>query len=310
MSNDAAAQDHTDVPEGAIVVGLDGSSRDLTCLEWAARSATRGRRPLHLLHAEDVAAEMALTDPSTVSTLDLHALDVSDSSILARAEAHVAEHWPELVVTTSSPWVHASQALIDASETAYVIVVGAARRGTLEKLVLGRASLATAMHSRCPVVVVPEGARTTAGGPIVVGIDGSSHSRAAAERAFWIAQGRETNVVAVATWYLEVVDGVVVTTPETEAYAAVEARYAGLVEKVVGPLRAQYPDVPVEVRVVRGKAAPTLVEVAADADLLVLGSRGRGGFRGMLLGSVSQKALETATCPVMIIREPAPSDAD
>lgn len=302
MSNDAQAPDATEVPHGAVVVGLDGSSRDETVLEWAARSATRGKRPLHLLHAEDLGAEIMLTDPNTASSLDLRGVDFGDNKVLTEAVAKVRELWPDLSVTSSAPWVQASQALVDASRSAYVVVVGAARRGTLEKLVLGRASLATAMHASCPVVVVPEGARTTADGPIVVGIDGSAHSRAAAERAFWIARGRGAPLVAVITWYLEVVDGMVVTTPGTEAYAAVEARYSALMETVLGPLRERYPDVTVDARVVRGKPAPSLVEQSEGADLLVLGTRGRGGFRGMLLGSVSQKAMETAPCPVMIVR--------
>lgn len=312
MSNDATTPDSPDVPavdgaaetpDGAIVVGLDGSSRDETVLEWAAVSAQRGGRPLHLLHAQDMAAELAVTDPGALGGLDVRTIDLGDGDLLGNAEATIAERWPDVVVTTSAPWVSASQGLVDASRTAYAVVVGAGKRGALEKLVLGRASLSTAMHASCPVVIVPEGARNTVGGPIVVGIDGSPHSQAAAEQAFLIAQGRGTSVRAVTTWYLEVVDGMVVTTPGTAAYETVQARYAELMEHTLRPLRAEYPQVAVEARVVRGKPAATLVEESEGADLLVLGTRGRGGFRGMLLGSVSQKAMETARCPVMIVRD-------
>lgn len=108
--------------------------------------------------------------------------------------------------------------------------------------------------------------------------------------------------MAVTTWNVEVVDGMVVTTPGTDAWNSVEAKYRAVADRVVGPLRAKHPKVDCTVEVVRGAAAKVLAERSAQAGLVVMGTRGRGGFAGMLLGSQSQKVLETATSPVMLVR--------
>ena len=102
-------------------------------------------------------------------------------------------------------------------------------------------SLAAAMHAACPVVIVPQGSRTDAEGPVVVGIDGSSHSAAAAERAFWIAELRQAPLVAIITWNVEVVDGMVVTTPGTDAWNSVETKYRAVADRIIEPLRAAHP---------------------------------------------------------------------
>ena len=97
----------------------------------------------------------------------------------------------------------------------------------------------------------------------------------------------------------------VVTTPGTDAWNAVEAKYRAVADRIVEPLRAAHPDVDCTVEVLRGAPAKVLAERSADAGLLVMGTRGRGGFAGMLLGSQSQRVLETATSPVMLVRAAA-----
>lgn len=114
--------------------------------------------------------------------------DIGNAGLLDETLARARERWPDLAITGSLPFSRPEQALIDASRTARLVVVGAARTSTLQRLGLGRSSLAAAMHSSSPVVIVPQGARVDSEGPVVVGIDGSSHSVAAAERAFWIAE--------------------------------------------------------------------------------------------------------------------------
>jgi nucleotide-binding universal stress UspA family protein len=306
VNTEAEPRPDDPVPPEAVVAGLDGSERDATVLEFAAGAATRADRPLHLLHAHEMGGELMAADaPALGGILTLSpSVGLVDDDVLEESLAEARRRWPDLAVTGSQPWDRPERALVDASRGAYLVVVGAEPRRGLDRLLLGRSSLATAMHAACPVVVIPEGVRTGPEGPVVVGVDGSSHSRAAAERALWIAQVRHTSVVVVAAWYLEVVDGTVVTTPDTPEWETVTQRYGAMAESVLQPLRERYPDVPVEVRVLRGPAARTLVEQARDAGLVVLGSRGRGGFAGMLLGSVSQTVLEAAPCPVMVIRAP------
>jgi nucleotide-binding universal stress UspA family protein len=293
-----------DIPSGAVVVGIDGSDRDETCTRWAAGAATRAGKPLHLLHAQDIAVELAAANPIAARGLAFVPDLVLDSTVLSSALERARDEWPDLRITGSEPWMHPEEALIEASEDAYLIVVGSSRISGLERLLLGRSALAVSLHSRCPVVILPEGARTDAEGPVVLGFDGSDGARAAAARAFWIADLRGTSVRTVTSWYAEVVDGAVVTTPGTPAWEQVENGYRRMVEEGLADVRDRYPHIDVDIRVVRGPAAVVLTRESADASLLVIGSRGRGGFRGMLLGSVSHKVLETATSPVMVIRGP------
>lgn len=303
-NEDASTPRFDEIPAGAVVVGIDGSDRDETCVRWAAGAATRSGKLLHLLHAQDIAVELAAANPIAARGLAFVPDLVLDSTVLSSALERAKAEWPDLQTTGSEPWMHPEEALIEASEDAHLIVVGSSRISGLERLLLGRSALAVSLHAQCPVVILPEGARTDAEGPVVLGFDGSDGSRAAAERAFWIADLRGTSVRTVTSWYAEVVDGAVVTTPGTPAWEKVENGYHRMVEEGLADLRERYPDVDVDIRIVRGPAAVMLTQESADASLLVVGSRGRGGFRGMLLGSVSHKVLETATSPVMVIRGP------
>lgn len=296
------------IPDGAVVVGIGNSDRDAETLTWAGNSAQRSGSPLHILHAHDLSAEMAAIDPVAGNAISLGPDgDLGNAGLLAETAASARERWPELTVTASQPFVRPEQALIDASQNARLVVVGAARISALQRLGLGRPSLAAAMHAKCPVVIVPQGSRADADGEIVVAIDGSAHSAAAAERAFWIADLRKAPLTTITTWNVEVVDGLVVTTPGTDAWNATEAKFRAIADKIVEPLRANHPDVDCTVEVLRNNPAKALTERSVGAGLIVMGTRGRGGFSGMLLGSVSQQVLETASCPVMLVHAPPSS---
>src|SRR5699024_8798009 len=105
------------------------------------------------------------------------------------------------------------------------------------------------------------------------------------------------------TWNVEVENGVVVTEPGSAEWETVDRRYRDMAERTIAADREAHPEIDVTVEVHHGRAADVLVEVAQGADLLVVGSRGRGGFRGMLLGSVSQRVLGRATCPVGVLHQ-------
>lgn len=296
------------IPDGAVVVGIGNSDRDAECLAWAGSSAERSGSPLHILHAHDLSAELAAIDPVAGNVISLGPDgDIGNTGLLDETLAAARERWPDVPITGSQPFVRPEQALIDASQIARLVVVGAARESVLQRFGLGRPALSAAMHAKCPVVIVPQGSRANPEGPIVTAIDGSTHSAAAAERAFWIAELRRAPLVAITTWNVEVVDGMVVTTPGTDAWNAVEAKYRAVADKVVEPLRASHPEVDATVEVVRASPAKGIAERSADAGLIVMGTRGRGGFKGMLLGSVSQQVLEMAKCPVMLVHAPTAS---
>jgi nucleotide-binding universal stress UspA family protein len=143
-------------------------------------------------------------------------------------------------------------------------------------------------------------------GSIVVGVDGSDRSRAALGWAVEEAKLRRDRVLAVHAWEPPVVPAIdIPPVPDPPVYlpeliAHVQEGAEALVERVVAGFTND--DVEIEPLAIEGPAAQVLVDVAEDADLLVVGSRGKGGLAGLLLGSISQQVAQHAPCPVVIHR--------
>jgi nucleotide-binding universal stress UspA family protein len=173
----------------------------------------------------------------------------------------------------------------------------------VEHVLHGSVALPVVAHAHCPVIVVPAAAAVSTPTRIVVGVDGSDAGRRAVEFALHTAQLCGAAVTAVLVWHVEVEGGVVVTERSSERWAAVEERYEALGHRVIDPAAARHPGVDVEIRVLHGSAAKVLLEAGADlrAELVVVGSRGRGGFRGLLLGSVSRRVVQQANCVVAVV---------
>jgi len=274
-------------------------------VEWAAGAAGRTGKALHLVHTlpdyDDLVALNLLDnywDPSLLGD------DLDGAAVVERATTWLRTNHPGIGVDGCTAFARPERALIEASRTAHLVVVGSRPKHGLDRLLLGRCSIATAMHATCPVVVIREESQAHPDGPVFAATDGSPASRRAVEHAADQAWQHRARLVVVITWHLEVVDGVVVTEAGTAAWRQVEQRHRALAEAVVAPVRSTHPDLDIEIKVIRGPAAKTLVAESADASLLVLGSRGRGGFRSMLLGSVTQAVLESAECPVMVVKAP------
>lgn len=302
MTTDASIQDIL-TPEGAIVAAVDGSHRDPAVIDWAAAEAAALEVPLHLVHAVDLGTPLSaygelLTSPDIVDKVEQESVRVA-----TEARDRVLASRPELSVTTALPTGAPAGGLLNAADGARLLVVGSARKSRVERIVLGTTSLSVVAHSPCPVILVPENCATSGDGRVVVGIDGSEHSLLAFEYALEAAAGRNRTVTTVTTWNVEVVDGVVVTEPGSSEWESVDARYRRMARSSIAELGAAHPDIEVTVEVHHGRAADTLVDVAHGADLLLVGSRGRGGFRGMLLGSVSQRVLGRATSPVGVLHK-------
>lgn len=289
----------------AVVVGVDGSGSDRTALEWAARAALRHRTALRVVHASEVLAAGAVEDdPVMASPAVLEALYAHEKDRVAPDLAErVRQAYPNLEVRVTEASGAASATLLDQQDAALLLVIGPGRRGRRGEQVLGTSALATTMHAHRPVVVVPDGAPLEREGPgeVVVAVDGSRDSRAAAELAMVEARLTGASVVAVTAWYLEVVGGYVVTEPDSQEWRAIESRQTERVEAALQASRERHPSVPVTIEVVHAPSSRAILERAAGADLLVVGARGRGGFPGKLLGSVSQKVLRAATCPVAVV---------
>lgn len=302
MSTDASMQD-TPTPAGAVVAAIDGSHRDPAVLDWAAAESVAVGAPLHLVHAVDLGTPLSaygelLTSPDIVDKVEQESVRVA-----TEAKERVAATHPDLPVTIALPTGAPAGGLLNAADGARLLVVGSARKTKAERIVLGTTSLSVVAHSPSPVVLVPEDCNISGDGRVVVGIDGSEHSRLAFEHALEAAALRGRTVTTVTSWNVEVVGGVVVTEPGSAEWETVDKRYRDMAEATVAELRTAHPEIDVTVEVHHGRAADTLVEVAQGADLLVVGSRGRGGFRGMLLGSVSQRVLGRATVPVAVLHK-------
>jgi nucleotide-binding universal stress UspA family protein len=151
--------------------------------------------------------------------------------------------------------------------------------------------------------VVPSDAVVVPPRRILVAVDGSEASTRAVETALGVAEASGGAVTCVLAWNLEIHEGVVVTERSSERWAAVEQRYSSLGHRTVDPATARHPGVTVDILVRHGSAARAVVEVAAelDADLVVVGRRGSGGFRGLLLGSVSRRVVEHAGRVVLVV---------
>lgn len=287
-----------------VVVGVDGSDESLVSLAWAAREASRQRRPLRLVHAWEVPMPGYVPVPASIEL-------VRDSAeaVLADAVSKAQEWAPQ--VDVSGLIVHGSAAhvLVDQGSDAAMIVVGSHGRGGFARLMLGSTSGSVAAYAHVPVVVTrgtsPD--ETWRSGPVVVGIDGSAVSESAIDFAFQAASAREGSLVVVHAWaqpdpFVDEAYAVLseAATRQTEARLAVSESLAGW--------RDKYPDVVVTQVIADGHPVDALLAEAssAKAALLVVGSRGRGGFAGLLLGSVSRGVLHHATCPVAVVR-PTPA---
>jgi nucleotide-binding universal stress UspA family protein len=149
-------------------------------------------------------------------------------------------------------------------------------------------------------------------GPIVVGVDGSPESLAALRWAAGEAKLREARLVAVYAWMFvpppEVGPPGVIPVPGVDLPGAVEAEREAAEAALDAALAEAFPEraqVEVERKLVEGDAADALERESKDADLVVVGSRGRSGIAEALLGSVSKHVIDHARCPVVVVKAPS-----
>lgn len=286
---------------GPVVVGVDGSDAATRAVGWGAGEAQSHHARLHIVHAIGI-PDFFPGGAISPSTELFHVLEKDSDAVLAAAEQHAAEVAPDITVTAESRTDSAVVSLVEASAAARSIVLGESGRGAFTGALLGSTSVTLAAHAHCPVVTVRGGDNLSGTEPVVVGIDGSELSEDALGCAFEQAAFRDVRLVAVHAWN----DG----GPEEQFSQArivfdwepvADAESRVLAERLAG-WSERYPDVIVERDVVQAKPRERLLEWSGKAALVVVGCRGRGGFRGMLLGSTSQALLHHAECPVMVVR--------
>jgi len=290
---------------GAVVVAVDGSTADEAVVDWAADEAARLGAPLRLVTVVDPQVQLSPYEALASGSPSLaQQLDESAHRLLDRAVERARARRQDLHdVAVAVPWGPPAAALVRLSENAARMVIGSPARTRLERILLGSVALPVVAHAHCPVAVVPAGTVVAAPERVLVALDGSEASGRAAELAFTAAQASGAAVTCVLAWSLEVDGGVVVTERSSSRWEAVEARYTDLGHRVADPAAARHPGVAVDVVVRHGSPARVVVELAAelDADLVVVGGRGLGGFRGLLLGSVSRRVVEHANRVVLVV---------
>jgi nucleotide-binding universal stress UspA family protein len=290
----------TDSQQRAIVVGVDGSATSDVALDWATDKAARESRPLHLV----CAYSLPMAGASPMAAPIENDLKVGTQKIAEKAVARVHERAPQVEVTSTVRMANASVAILEAAADAGAVVVGSRGHRPLRGALLGSTALQVATHAPCPTIVVREpGTGTVSSEPrrIVVGTDGSDTSQNALTYAFAQAHLRGCELVIVHAWLLDISGGRLIDVASTTA-ENVEEEQRRLVEQQVAGLASRYPDVVTHQVIARDEPSALLTKLSADAELLVVGSRGRGGFRSLLLGSVSQRVLQTAECPVAVVR--------
>jgi nucleotide-binding universal stress UspA family protein len=202
----------------------------------------------------------------------------------------------------------AAAGLVRVAEGADLLVVGSRGHGGFVGLLVGSVSQRCVSHAPCSVVVIPSGWVGNAAGRIVVGVDGSEASYGALHWAVAEAARRSAGLDVVNAYDYDRVAapiGAVLAVDQADLEKASEA----LVEEMVAGALGCVGSRPSAVEVISSScgAARALIEAANGADLLVVGSRGRGSVRGLLLGSVSQQCVHHAKCPVVVTR-PSPRE--
>jgi nucleotide-binding universal stress UspA family protein len=287
-----------------VVVGVDGSATALNAVRWAARRASRDGLSLRIVHAY----HLPLGFPSGVTEEEsiLNIMRGEGRRWLDEARDVATTAVPGLEVDTELAAMVATTGLVLESEHASVLVLGNRGHNALTGVLLGSTSLALASHARCPVVLVRNGSDgSPETGPVVVGVDGTQASEAAVAFAFAEAAATGATLVALHAYAESVFDGALLSggadNMDVDWQRQRELAEESLGERLAG-WQEKYPQVRVERDIVHDRPTRALRRCARTARLVVVGRRGRGGFRDLLLGSTSQQLLHHATCPVAVVR--------
>ena len=303
-SSDTAGSGPLDA-SGAVLAAVHGSPVDASVVDWAADEAVRLGVPLRLVSVVDPGFQLMPYEALVSATPSLSGqLEEGARVLLDDATGRARARHPGLDVAVAVTWGSPAAAVLDLARAARRLVVGASAKSRLERALLGSVALPVVAHASCPTVVVPAGTRIGPLRRLVVGVDGSEASGRAVALALETAEAAGAAVSCVVGWHVEVQDGIVVTERGSDRWAAVEERHAARAHRVVDPVSAHWPDVEVEVVVHHGPPSKVLIDAAAqlEADAVVVGSRGLGGFRGLLLGSVSRRVIEHAGRVVIVAR--------
>jgi len=291
----------TSPADPGILVGVDGSEFSDAAVRWAVAEAALHHEPLTLMTVAHRQQPYIATYDSAKMLQSRRKQHAEVDRILAQARrvADDAVSGRELAsVQTRFLFAHPLFTLVDASQDARMVVVGSRGTSALDRLTLGSISSGLVRHAYCPVTVVhPTGADVDGQAPILLGIDGSPASEFATAIAFDEASRRRAPLIAMHAW--------ADTFSDTELnWTADEAIGAELLSERLAGWQGTFPDVRLTPTLVHENPGRWLATNSGRAQLVVVGSHGRGGFAGMLLGSVSSTVVHAADAPVIVARQP------
>lgn len=288
------------MPESRIVIGYDGSQGAEHALRWGLVEAVRTHSDVELVYAWNwpnylPAASMV---PGTSVWPDLGA-EKAVGELLATAVAQVRAEFPHVAVTTTEQRGSAASVLCDRSQDAALLVVGRRSHGAFTEVLLGSVAAAVAAHAHCTVVVAADRKPPATTGPVLLGLDESAHADRTAGFAFDQAAARGVTLQVVRAWMPP--PDPWIGSPFVDREEIAVAEHVAVSEQLTG-WRQKYPSVPVDIHVIVGHPYRVLTEAARRAQLAVLGARGRGGLRGLRLGSVTRHVLHHGSTTVAIVR--------
>jgi nucleotide-binding universal stress UspA family protein len=286
-----------------IVVGFDGSLASEDAIGWAAAEATRRGVPLTLVHAGYYLHEPALSD--TTARLAREEFARYERDITERATQLVHKLHPDLEVHTEVAAQAPTRTLLGLAETAAMVVLGTHGDSSVTGAVLGSISQSVAAHAHCPVVVVnrnrPRNAEPRKA--IVVGVSPTPGGEQALRFAFEQARTRGCSIEAVRSWG-DFSWGTVALSESGQLVHDWQATESGMLEKCLGPIAAQYPDVPVRRKLTGVRAQWALESAAIGAELLVVGCHRPDDHWFSRLGPVASWLLHRSPCPMAVVGRP------
>ncbi|WP_062992226.1 universal stress protein [Nocardia anaemiae] len=287
-------------PDAPILAAVDGSANSYQAVAWAAAEAALHHRRLHLLTS--VGIQMGYGPGVLLTETDTEWLRSEGERILTEATrlARTAAPGDDLAITTEVTFNLIIPTLIERSAHAHLLVVGSRGSGALQRGLLGSVSTAATHHAHCPVAVIHGIAAldpVSATQPVLVGVDGTENSAPAIELAFEEASHRKVDLIALHAWS----DTSAVDLPMVNWETARGSAEAVLAESLAG-WAERYPDVKVHRIVVVDRPVRALLDESANAQLVVVGCRGRGGFTSMVLGSTSNGLLHSVEVPMIVVR--------
>ncbi len=280
-----------------IIVGVDGSPHSKAAVAWAVEAAIRRDRTLRLVHTIPWLYDIPRGPESGVLPEEVIA---AGRQLLEDAVALAYGCNPDVGVDRELLLGPATKLLLEQAGDAAMIVLGGHGAGTLSRWSPGSTAWQVITHARVPAVVVNDLERFPRG-EVVLGVDGAPGERSAIRFAFEEAVTRGARLHAVHSWAYPGVFGPSVIQPRSADLETIAQTETQVLDEALAPWRERFPGVEVVAETVHGRPVRILTGASARADLLVVGTRGRGGFAGLLLGSVTHALLHHTQCPLAVV---------